>query len=557
MTYVQEAPQLANQYQDDRPLRSMLRRLLPKEVRRDIEPELVHVGELAAGEWLKLSLRYRKAEPEHIPYDPWGRRIDEVVVSPAWEEFARQAARLGLVGTAYERRHGPFSRLHQQMLVYLFDRSTQTYACPLAMTDGAARSLETLASPELRGRILPHLVSRDPLQAWTSGQWMTERIGGSDVGLSETVAKQEGGRWRLYGVKWFTSAVTSQVALTLARPEGNPAGGKGLALFLVELRDGRGQLNGITVHRLKEKLGTRHLPTAELTLDGTLATPLAGLADGVRNMATMLNLTRTWNSVAAVASMRRGLALTRDFARRRVAFGAHLSDKPLHVDTLAGLAAEHEAALQLAGHVLLLLGRQETGLLDEAGEALLRPLLPIMKLLTGRQAVTSATEVVEAFGGAGYIEDTLVPQHLRDTQVLSIWEGTTNVLSLETYRALQRTGGLEALRAECKRQLSHAKDARLTALVPAIEGALDHAQRFYEQHAGSEVGEAGARRFAMTLGRAMAASFLVAHAEWSLEVERDARSAHAARRFVEHGVDLLGGGVPDLAATRALALDTP
>jgi acyl-CoA dehydrogenase len=557
VTYLQEPVRLDNQYLDDRPLRALLRRVVPTEALRDIEPELIHVGELAGGAHYDLALEHRTSEPEHVPFDAWGRRIDEVRVSPAWKRFAADAARLGLVSAAYERRHGAHSRLHQLALVYLFDRSTQTYTCPLAMTDGAARTLETLADDELRQRVLPHLISRDPAEAWTSGQWMTERIGGSDVGQTETIAKKTPEGWRLHGVKWFTSAVTSQVALTLARPEGNPAGGKGLALFLVNVRDAKGALNGITVHRLKEKLGTRHLPTAELTLDGTLAMPLKGLHDGIRHMGSMLDVTRTWNTVASVASMRRGLALARDFAGRRRAFGSLLRDKPLHNETLATLAAEHEAALQLTFFVAGLVGRNELRQLDDAGAALLRTLVPIAKLLTARQAVAAASEVVEAFGGAGYIEDTGVPQLLRDTQVLSIWEGTTNVLSLETYRALQRTAALPHVIAEAERQLRTAKDPRLVELGPKVSAALASARRFYEAHAGDDVGEAAARRFAVTVGRAMSLALLVAQAQWSLDTDHDARSLVAARRFAALGLDYLAGFDEDLAGAHALAADQP
>src|SRR5207248_2121166 len=133
-------------------------------------------------------------------------------------------------------------------------------------------------------RAVPRLTSRDPDRMWTSGQWMTERTGGSDVGLSETEARQEGDSWRLFGTKWFTSATTSEMALTLGRPAGGGAGGRGLALFYVELRDDEGRLRNIAINRLKDKLGTRKVPTAELTLDGTPAIPVAGLSDGVRNI---------------------------------------------------------------------------------------------------------------------------------------------------------------------------------------------------------------------------------------------------------------------------------
>src|SRR6202011_5218772 len=121
---------------------------------------------------------------------------------------------------------------------------------------------------------------------------------------------------------------TSQMALTLARPEGNGAGGRGLALFYLELRDEAGGPN-VHTNRLKDKLGTRKVPAAELTLDGARAVPVAGLSDGIRNISSMLNITRTWNAVMAAAGMRRGLALRHDFARRRIAFGAPLAEKPL------------------------------------------------------------------------------------------------------------------------------------------------------------------------------------------------------------------------------------
>jgi alkylation response protein AidB-like acyl-CoA dehydrogenase len=231
------------------------------------------------------------------------------------------------------------------------------------MTDGAARTLSDAGNTELAARALPHLTSRDPREFWTSGQWMTESTGGSDVGISETIARQDSdGRWRLYGRKWFTSAVTSRMALTLARPDGNPAGGKD-SRCSTSRRAARWVPQQLLVHRLKDKLGTRKVPTAELTLDGAIALPVQGLRDGIRNIAPMLNVTRTWNSVSAVSYMRRGIALARDYARKRIAFGAPLADKPLHLDTLAGMQAELEAAFHLTFFLVEMIGRDEAGTL--------------------------------------------------------------------------------------------------------------------------------------------------------------------------------------------------
>src|SRR5690606_8957647 len=127
--------------------------------------------------------------------------------------------REGLIALPYEAPFGRDSRVAQFALAYLFTPSTDVYACPLAMTDGAARTLTVSGNGPLIHRAVSRLTSRDPARFWTSGQWMTEAIGGSDVGLAETVARQRAGEgWRLYGRKWFTSAITSQMALTLARP---------------------------------------------------------------------------------------------------------------------------------------------------------------------------------------------------------------------------------------------------------------------------------------------------------------------------------------------------
>src|SRR5688572_18837512 len=438
MPFQQTPPKLGNQYEDDRVLRSYLARVLPAEMLHEIEAPLAEMGRLAGGELYELQLADRLNEPRLTQWDAWGNRVDQIEVTPLWRVAERIAVEHGVVATAYEQKHGSLSRVHQCALAYLFTPSTDIYSCPLAMTDGAARTLLTSGNQMLIDRAVPHLLTRNANEFWTAGQWMTELTGGSDVGLSETVAKEdpETKSFRLYGRKWFTSAVASQIALTLARPDGNPAGGRGLALFYVETRDEQGRPSNIEINRLKDKLGTRKVPTAELTLAGTPAQLVKGTTDGVRNIAPLLNITRLWNGISAVALMRRGLALAFDYARKRVAFGAPLSEKPLHLDTLAGLEAEFEAAFHLAFYVAELTGQSETAEIAEDDALLLRLLTPVMKLTTGKQAVMVASAVLEAFGGAGYVEDTGLPVLLRDSQVLPIWEGTTNVLSLDTLRAL-------------------------------------------------------------------------------------------------------------------------
>jgi alkylation response protein AidB-like acyl-CoA dehydrogenase len=412
--FIQAAPELGNQFDDDRVLRAYLARMLPEEGRHAVLAELHSLGALAGGELFRSQREDRSSEPELTQWDAWGKRVDHIELTRHWLRAKEVACEFGLVGTA--------SRLEQFAKVYLFEPSSDTYSCPLAMTDGAVKTLSHHRHLALMERAIPHLTARDPKDAWTSGQWMTERTGGSDVSRTETVAKRDGDTWRLYGTKWFTSATTSQMALTLARPEGNPEGSRGLALFYVERTREDGSSNGIFVNRLKDKLGTRKLPTAELTLDGAIAIPVAGLTDGVRNISPMLNVTRTWNAVCAAAGMRRAVALVRDYAKRRKVFGLSLSDKPLHLDTIAGMQAEAEAGFHLAMRAAELLG------MPDGGGELGRILTPLAKLTTGKQVVAVTSEALECFGGAGYVVDVGVAALLRDAQVLPIWEGTTNVL---------------------------------------------------------------------------------------------------------------------------------
>ena len=541
MPFQQSPPTLGNQYEDDRVLRSYLARVFPIDVLREIEGSLAEMGRLAGVDLYQLQLADRLNEPRLTQWDAWGNRIDKIELTPLWRVAERIAAEHGVVATAYEQKHGSLSRVHQCALAYLFTPSTDIYSCPLAMTDGAARTLLGSGNQALIDRALPHLTTRDANEFWTAGQWMTELTGGSDVGLSETVAKPDANGYRLYGRKWFTSAISSQIALTLARPEGNPPGGRGLALFYLETRDEHGRPRNIEINRLKDKLGTRKVPTAELNLVGTPAQLVKGTTDGVRNIAPVLNITRLWNGISAVALMRRGVALASDYAGKRVAFGAPLSEKPLHADTLAGLEAESEAAFHLAFYVAELTGQSETREISEDDALLLRLLTPVMKLTTGKQAVMVASEVLECFGGAGYVEDSGLPVLLRDSQVLPIWEGTTNVLALDTLRAIDSGDSLRPLELLVTHCLESAGDSQLADAARVARTSLDHATSWlaHARSVGQPALEAGARRFALTLGRTMELSLLIKHAQWSHDHEHDRQSTAAARRFAQSGVDLI------------------
>ena len=526
--FFQDPPQLTNTFDADPVLRETLARLIPDG--RSLVEVWRGLCEAAAGPLAALARQAETSPPRHVPFDAWGRRVDAIEVSAAWTALQHEAARWGLAAAAYEPGLGPLARVHHFALLHLFGPSSAIWTCYLAMTDGAARTLLEHA-PDLARRAVPHLTARDPASFWTSGQWMTERGGGSDVGGgTRTVAHRDAsGAWRLHGTKWFTSAVTSEVALTLAREEG----AAGLSLFYLEQRLADGSRNGITIHRLKDKLGTRALPTAELSMDGTEATLVGEPGRGVKAITPLLNITRLHNAISACGTMARLLQLLRDFARRRTVFGAPLAAAPLHRETLAGLQVEYEAALALTLDCARLLGLREHGSASDAERAALRLATPLAKLFTAKQAVALSSEALEGFGGAGYVEDTGLPVYLRDAQVLPIWEGTTNVLSLDVRRAVARDGVLDPWLAYTR--------ARLEALATGPLGrvaadALGHLAALGVPPADDPAGEAGARHFALRLAALAAAAPLCEQAEWSLAHGHGERSALAADRWVRERI---------------------
>jgi alkylation response protein AidB-like acyl-CoA dehydrogenase len=415
----------------------------------DWEDELNKVGKSAANELARLAYQAEQNLPIHVPYTPWGEYCEEIVYCSAWEEIKKFGVKHGLASLPYES-HPASSyerRLVQAALIYLFAPSSAIYTCPIAMTDGAIRVILDSGEASLHKDILARLISRDPSYAWTAGQWMTEQQGGSDVGLNSVSARLLNARWVLNGRKYFCSNTTAEVALVLARPDGAPPGTKGLALFLVPRKRDDGTPNW-RINRLKDKLGTRAMATAEVDLINSEAILIGPITAGFKLMTKMLNITRIHNAINAAALMQRAYDISLSYSTHRVAFGKTLMQHPLHDTVLRRMKAETEAAKALTFRAVELLGKTEAKIEDDQERLLLRVATPLVKLFTAKQAVQVISEAIEAIGGAGYIEDTGIPSLLRNAQVLPIWEGTTNILSLDLLRALTKDEAAQPLRSE-------------------------------------------------------------------------------------------------------------
>ncbi|CAI4226181.1 unnamed protein product [Auanema sp. JU1783] len=441
--FTQVGPTLHNPFREDPMLERLLRRWLPQKDYDRVAVDLNRFGERIVDEIDALGRAAELNEPRLSQQDSWGRRVDRLEVCPEWKKLKEICAEEGLVALGYDSKTDPLvRRLHQIAKLYLFSPSAGLTTCPMAMTDGAAKTLKELKADkgnDLAAQAVESLLSRDGKKAWTSGQWMTEKKGGSDVGGGcDTYAVEENGKYRLYGYKWFSSAVDADVALTLAREvdkDGNIAKGTGgLTLFLLRIRNDDGSLNGIQMVRLKDKLGTRQLPTAELLLDGCEAEKVSVQGRGVIGISNMLNITRIHNAVASISGMRRIVSLARDYSTRRKVFGQFQYQWPLHTSTLCQLEIQTRGCFILLFEAARLLGLTESGKADQVQSLMLRLITPVLKLYAGKMCVPLISEGIECFGGQGYMEDTGLPSILRDAQVTPIWEGTTNVLSLDVLR---------------------------------------------------------------------------------------------------------------------------
>jgi alkylation response protein AidB-like acyl-CoA dehydrogenase len=373
------------------------------------------------------------------------------------------------------------------------------------------------------------MLSADPATQWKGTQFMTEKAGGSDVGAIETVARHEGGEWRLYGEKWFCSHTDADVALLLARPEGAAPGTAGLALFAMPRRLEDGRRNSYRIVRLKDKLGTRSMASGEIRLEGAVAWPVGDLKNGFKQMLDQVNLSRLSHGVRAAAMMRRCLNEALRAARGRVAFGRSVADYPLMRRQLIKLLVPTEQALSMVMFTADAMGRAQTG----SGEAaeLTRLLTPLVKFRACRDNIKVATGAMEARGGNGYIEEWVTARLVRDAHIGVLWEGTSNIIALDLVgRAVGKVGAHRALAQRLSERLDGA-----AALPPGLRknlgSALERAVGLAEAVARNPQSEHLSRKAATALYNATSA-VLLAHE--GVQDPRDARRLFISRMVLAH-----------------------
>ncbi len=378
--------------------------------------------------------------PRHVPYDGVGQRVERIEFHPAHHEAAAAAWATGLLDT--DRTLAGDLRL-AGLFFLLTHVGEGGVACPIVCTIGLRRALERRADPELAERYVPRLREVDGSRAARGAQFLTEVQGGSDVGANLVAAVPDAatpGAWRITGEKWFCSVADADLFALTARPEGAPEGTRGLGCFLVPRTLDGLTPNGFAIRRLKDKLGTRALASAEIDFAHALAYPIGEVSDGFAiAVEELLNVSRWLNAVGSAGIMGRAWLVASTFANRRHAFGRAIATFDAVAEQLALLRAHTDAALASTLALTALVGAIDEGTASDDEVAAHRFLVNALKVVTSLDATACVHDAIEVLGGNGTIEDfSVLPRLYRDAVVFESWEGTHHVLCAQIQRDAAR-----------------------------------------------------------------------------------------------------------------------
>jgi len=478
----------------DRPLIEALRR----EGAAWAEPRARELGTLAgSAELLQAGRDANRFRPELKVFDRYGHRIDEVEYHPAYHRFMALAVEHELHALPW-RSSEPGAHAARAAMFMTLSRTEPGHGCPISMTYSGVPALR--ATPELAAEWEPRITATtyeprlDPPGGKASaivGMAMTEKQGGSDVRANITVAEPAEGAFRLTGHKWFCSAPMCDLFLVLAQTS------DGLSCFALPRITPDGARNALRIQRLKDKLGNWSNASSEIELHGAWAQMVGEPGRGVPTIIEMVGHTRLDCVLGSTAGMRTATEQAIHHARHRAAFGRLLVEQPLMRAVLADLAVESEAATVTA---MRLARAYDESSSDEAAVLFKRLATAVAKYWICKRGPGHAAEALECLGGNGYTEEWPLARVYREQPLLSIWEGSGNVIALDVLRALARTPAALGVFFD-EVELAAGADPRLDAFVEALKAELAD---------GAEL-ESRARRVVERMALALQASLLVRH----------------------------------------------
>ena len=402
---------------------------------------LVGLGVAVGDEMMTQGFLANENRPEFKPFDRFGHRIDEVEFHPAYHRLMALGIQHGVANFSWRHVDRAGAHVARAALMYLYSQADQGTSCPLTMTHAAVPVLQK--SKNLATSWLPRILSTeyDPrhIPAWekpgnTIGMGMTEKQGGSDVRANTTHAYPRGAEgpdqlYELVGHKWFVSAPMCDAFLVLAQTQ------HGLSCFLLPRFSPNGERNSIRIQRLKNKLGDWSNASSEVEFHGAMAWMVGEEGRGVATIIEMVALTREDCMIGSAAIMRQALVQAIHHCRHRKAFGKLLIDQPLMQMVLADLALESEAAMAFSLRVARAIDASPR---DPQEAAFARIATAIGKYWICKRCAPFVNEAQECLGGAGYVEESILPRLYRQAPLNSIWEGSGNIQCLDVLRALAR-----------------------------------------------------------------------------------------------------------------------
>jgi acyl-CoA dehydrogenase len=449
-----------NFYNSDLILKDYLKRKLSAKGMNYMLDKLHFIGKKAAKDMDSLSLDADKNGPELNKRNLFGEDVNEVKFHPSYQSLLQIAVDSYMFKVKWEPklRYEFIQERHRLGFAsgYIYAMSELGQYCPLCMTDGVARLIDLHCTEEDKKRLLPHIYTTDLKEFFTGAMFLTEKSGGSDVGRNLVKAeKQKDGTYHLSGEKWFCSNVNAEIIFALARTDESKDGTRGLSIFLIEKHLADGSKNKLPIVRLKQKLGVRSMASAECVLDGTVGKLIGDEFNGFKIMTDMINLSRLYNSIAALSGARRALIEAYNFNLYRESFGKTAIEHTLIKNKFFELGSLNVANFYLTWRAVEALDKADNG--DENEKQLGRLLTPMVKKWSAEKAVYITRESMELMGGIGYIEDGVIPKIMRDVMVLPIWEGAGNIMILDMLRASFKSDGLKVMMKEIQKSIGKNK----------------------------------------------------------------------------------------------------
>ncbi len=444
-----------NFFKQDSGFQRLLERLLPPEIKEQVFASLNECGRLTAGHWNDLAnLANRKEnEPRIVKFDRSGNAIEKIDFGLPVAQMRREVAEYGLF--TKNKNH-----LHKLAQVYfLAHNGESSLTCPISCTDGLIAALEAKGSEELKEKYLPKILSTET--PFAGAQFVTEHDAGSDVGAITTKAEKSSDCWQITGDKWFCSN-PDEFFVVAARVSGEK-GTNGVGLFFVP-RVIEGKVNNLSFLRLKDKLGTRALPTAEIRFENAVGFPIGDTQDGFKTLMNyVLNVSRIHNAVNACGFLHRAILEARNYAEQRKTFGQAIINYPLVKETLLKLESRLYLKLSLVFKLIALVDEHGLVPTDDDQAMWQRFLINLSKYRTAVQLTESIKEAILLFGGNGIVEDfTILPRLLRDSMIIETWEGAHNTLAMQITRDMKRSNLLERYFEEVARSMENWSENVLT-----------------------------------------------------------------------------------------------